>query len=251
MTNKENVKYYNITELFNMFQQKISKEEFRNYFEQGKITGKKVENEWYADKEAIEAFMQILAKERAFMLETQKIDLTDIIQEGRILDIGGGGEGIIGQLKGENVVAIDLMKEELEGSSKAGDTKSLKIIMDATELMFLDDSFDIVTAFFSMMYMSIEDQNGVFKEIYRVLKAQGDLLIWDLNIPNRGNNEKDFFGITLEVKISGKTIEVGYATSWDKEQNIEYFIQLARKIGFKIIEQKLNEHYFFLRLKKT
>jgi ubiquinone/menaquinone biosynthesis C-methylase UbiE len=250
MSNKENVKYYNISELFDIFKQKISKEDFRNYFEQGKITGKKIENEWYTDKEGIDAFMQFLGKEKAFILETQIVDLTDINLEGRILDIGGGGEGVIGQFKGEKVVAIDLRKEELEESLNAGDTESLKIIMDAKELMFLDNSFDTVTAFFSMMYILPKDHKSVFKEISRVLKPQGDLLIWDLIIPNRGNYEKDYFGIMLEVKIGEKTIETGYATSWNKEQDIGYFIQLAGKIGFKITEQKLSKDYFFLRLRK-
>jgi ubiquinone/menaquinone biosynthesis C-methylase UbiE len=71
--------------------------------------------------------------------------------EGRILDNGGGGEGVIGQLKGEIVVAIDLKKSELESGIKSGDTKSLKIIMDATNMKFIDNSFKTVTAFFSMM----------------------------------------------------------------------------------------------------
>ena len=33
---------------------------------------------------------------------------------GTILDIGGGGEGVIGQLYGEQVVAIDNSQEELD-----------------------------------------------------------------------------------------------------------------------------------------
>ena len=39
-------------------------------------------------------------EEKIHFIEPQKIDLTDIELKGRILDIGGGGEGIIGQLKG-------------------------------------------------------------------------------------------------------------------------------------------------------
>lgn len=33
---------------------------------------------------------------------------------GSILDIGGGGEGVIGQLYGQQVVAIDKLQEELD-----------------------------------------------------------------------------------------------------------------------------------------
>ena len=114
-----------------MFDDKFSKEELRKFFEQGTIPGKKIENEWYADREAIHEFMEFLAKEKAKILGTQTIDLRNFSLNGRILDIGGGGEGVIGQLKGENVVAIDLKENELESGLKAGDTKSLKIAMDA------------------------------------------------------------------------------------------------------------------------
>ena len=42
-----------------------------------------------------------------------------MVEEGAdILDIGGGGEGIIGKLKGEQVVAIDPNKRELEEAAR-------------------------------------------------------------------------------------------------------------------------------------
>ena len=53
--------------------------------------------------------------------------LVDIEHQGMILDIGGGGEGVIGKLHGKDVVAIDLKKEELLEAADG----PLKIIMDA------------------------------------------------------------------------------------------------------------------------
>ncbi len=85
------------------------------------------------------------------MIKKHTINLRNITMEGRILDNGGGGEGVIGQLKEEIVVAIDLKKSELESGIKSGDTKSLKIIMDATNMKFIDNVFKTVTALFSMM----------------------------------------------------------------------------------------------------
>jgi exopolyphosphatase/guanosine-5'-triphosphate,3'-diphosphate pyrophosphatase len=66
-----------------------------------------------------------------------------------VLDIGGGGEGVIGRLKGRDAVAVDIRKEELEEAVDG----PLKIIMDARDLKFLDESFHTATAFFSMMYI--------------------------------------------------------------------------------------------------
>jgi 2-polyprenyl-3-methyl-5-hydroxy-6-metoxy-1,4-benzoquinol methylase len=41
------------------------------------------------------------------------IDLTELRLEGRVLDIGGGGEGLISRQAGNNVIAIDLRADEL------------------------------------------------------------------------------------------------------------------------------------------
>src|SRR5690242_15141575 len=45
---------------------------------------------------------------RVYTFEKQELDVADFPAEGWILDLGGGGEGIIGRLKGSQVVAIDL-----------------------------------------------------------------------------------------------------------------------------------------------
>jgi len=42
-----------------------------------------------------------------FIIEQQVIRLDKLNVEGRILDIGGGGEGVIGQAYGDSVIAID------------------------------------------------------------------------------------------------------------------------------------------------
>ena len=47
--------------------------------------------------------------------------------KGTILDIGGGGEGIIGRVYGQQVTAIDNRQEELDGAPDNGH----KLLMDA------------------------------------------------------------------------------------------------------------------------
>ena len=53
-------------------------------------------------------------EERFDWFERVELDLQDFPSQGWVLDIGGGGEGVIGRLKGSAVVAIDLYKQELE-----------------------------------------------------------------------------------------------------------------------------------------
>ena len=49
-----------------------------------------------------------------FFLEKQEVVVEDFDAAGFILDIGGGGEGVIGQLKKDQVIAIDPNRRELE-----------------------------------------------------------------------------------------------------------------------------------------
>jgi ubiquinone/menaquinone biosynthesis C-methylase UbiE len=176
-----------------------------------------------------------------------KIDLSNIELKGRILDIGGGGEGLIGQFKGEQVVAIDPNRSELE---EAKSTKDLKIIMDAKNLQFLDNTFDTATAFFTMMYIPTADHKKVFEEIFRVLKKDGEFVLWDLTIPNRGNNKKDIYGVRLNVKIDDKIIEPGYGVQWNKEQDMKYLSKLGKKVRFKLLKKEEEKDTFYLRFRK-
>jgi len=185
--------------------------------------------------------------EKIHFTDLQKIDITDVELKGRILDIGGGGEGIIGLLKGERVIAIDKQKRELE---EAPSGEFLKIVMDAKDLKFLDESFDTVTIFFTIMYIPMDDRLKVFEEVYRVLKAGGELVIWDLIIPEKGENSKDFYGAYFEIILGEETISTGYATHWNKQQDLEYFTDLGIKVGFKVLEKEETENRLYIRYNK-
>lgn len=84
---------------------------------------------------------------------------------GPILDLGGGGEGVIGRIYGQQAVAIDNRQEELD---EAPDGPK-KLLMDASALAFAPGEFSHVTAFFSLMYMPSDIQGQVFAEAARVL----------------------------------------------------------------------------------
>ncbi|MFW9823560.1 MAG: class I SAM-dependent methyltransferase [Candidatus Thorarchaeota archaeon] len=186
-------------------------------------------------------------EKRVHMVGPYTLDISEVKMEGRILDIGGGGEGIIGQFKKEKVTAIDIKKSELEEAKDAG---YLKIIMDAKDLKFLDNTFDTVTAFFSLMYVPASDHNLIFQEIIRVLKKGGEFLLWDVNIPERSSQAKDLYGIYLSVQIPNKLIETGYAVHWIRRKDAKYYIETAQKVGFEIINQDIETDIFFIRFKK-
>jgi ubiquinone/menaquinone biosynthesis C-methylase UbiE len=244
----DGIKYYNVVEIAEKFFHRQTEDEIKALLEDGKINGMKIENEWYANKEEIESYIEIYQNEKYFTIGPIYVDLTDVKMDGRILDIGGGGEGIIGQFKGEHVIAIDPSKRELEEALKS---RALKIIMDAKDLKFLNNTFNSVSAFFTMMYIPLNDHRKVFQEIYRVLKKNGEFFLWDIKIPNRNNNEKEIYVVTLRIKINEKIIDTGYGTKWNKAQDTNYYIELAKNIGFQILEQKVDENIFYLKFKKA
>jgi len=243
-----NTNYFSISEISKIFLTNNSEEEINSIFEEGKIEGRKIENEWYAEKKEIEGFINIFQNEKYYTVGPFEIDLTNSIMNGRILDIGGGGEAVIGQFKGEQVVIIDPIKKELE---EAPDNEALCILMDAKDLKFLEKTFDTVSAFFTMMYIPLSDHKKVFEEIYRVLKKNGEFFLWDAIIPKRNENKKQVFVIVLKIKINGKKIGTGYGTKWNKEQSPKYFTELAKKVGFELIEQSLESDLFLLKFKKV
>jgi len=177
-----------------------------------------------------------------------EVALSDFPAEGLILDIGGGGEGVIGQLKGKQVVAIDLLKRELED---APDGPLLKIVMDARDLKFLDKSFDTATVFFTFMYISPADHAKVFQEVHRVLRPGGRLLVWDVVFPEKAEPGKTGVLYPLHVRMPGKDINTGYGVRIAEGQGADHFVELAKSSGFEVVTRQDGTGWFHIELKKA
>jgi len=187
------------------------------------------------------------AQDRYIRFEAQTVTLQDFEAEGYILAIGGGGEGTIGRLKGSQVVAIDIRKSELLEAPDG----ALKIIMDARDLQFLDHTFNTATAFFTMMYIKGNDHEKVFREVNRVLKPGGKFLIWDAIIHKSTDGKKDRVIVPLNIKLPKGDVETGYGVALPEEDHdLDYYISLAKKTGFKVISEKSENKVLFLELQK-
>lgn len=179
--------------------------------------------------------------------ETSKqfIDLSGIAFTGRILDVGGGGKGIISQHSGDRVVAIDKRADELAETPDIG----TKIVMDACQLCFLDEYFDNITCFYVLMYMDLRQIEQFLHEAHRVLKDGGTLWIWDAVIP--ANPKSDVFVAQLSVKVSGElTISTGYGVSWDKELSLKMIEEFCEREGFSLLASQGSTEAFSLCLCK-
>jgi tetratricopeptide (TPR) repeat protein len=183
---------------------------------------------------------------KAVYFERQEVAVPDFAADGFILDIGGGGEGVIGQLKGSQVISIDPYKDELENAP----SKNLKIVMDGRDLKFLDNSFSTAAIFYTLMYISADDHEKVFLEVKRVLKHGGRLLIWDVNLPVWKDASKEFGVYRFKFKLPQKEIVTGYGAKFPKaaDQNMQYYIHIAKKAGFKVAAARNNAPSFYLEL---
>ncbi len=177
-----------------------------------------------------------------------EVTLSSFPAEGLILDIGGGGEGVIGQLKSKQVVAIDLSKRELE---EAPGEPLIKIVMDARDLKFLDGTFPTATVFFTFMYIDPVDHEKVFREIYRVLKAGGRLLVWDVIFPEKKTDPRQLYvHYPLHVKLPETEINTGYGVKIQEGQGAAHLVNLAQKAGFQVVSRKDERGWFALEFKK-
>lgn len=180
-----------------------------------------------------------------YTCQQQYVSLRDITLPGRVLDIGGGGEGIIALHSGDRVVAIDKRRDELAETAEIG----LKIIMDATCLQFLDATFDTVTCFYTLLYMQEPEIAAFLSEAFRVLKPGGHLWIWDTVIPAEA--KADVFIVPVEVSITdAHTVRTGYGVGWRRGQTAEAMCAACEQAGLTAISQVDDGQAFRLCLQK-
>ena len=163
--------------------------------------------------------------------------------KGTILDIGGGGEGVIGRLYGNQVVAIDNRQEELDEVPEC----CRKLLMDATEMTFEDNCFDNATLFYSLMFMSKSSQQKALCEAARVVKPSGEVHIWDCNI---NSAYPDPFCIDVKVQLPESKIQTTYGVGKLDVQNVESIKEICELSGLKVYKTETDGLSFFIKCKK-
>jgi len=180
------------------------------------------------------------------VIRPQAVCVDDTFRDGeRILDLGGGGEGVIGQLRGRQVTAVDIRQEELD-EAPAG---PVKVVADARDLPFPDDSFDAATAFYFLMYVPASERAAVFREAQRVLRPGGRLRIWDVAIPNRGPRSPKTLVVPVRAELPDRTIRTLYGVRWEgHEMSCGAITGLAEEVGFTVAEAEQAGASFVLTL---
>ncbi len=169
------------------------------------------------------------------------------IPTGSIVDIGGGGGGIIAQIGKERVTAIDKLQSEID-EAKPHAPEATWVLADASNLEYSDGKFESATAFFSGMYMTEEVLERVFQEVYRVLALNGEFWVWDAVI----SYEIGPFIIPIRVITpSNKEIETAYGKRRViTDRLVEQVSTLLKKTGFSTELISSNQFWYFLNATK-
>ena len=163
------------------------------------------------------------------------------LPQGCILDIGAGGEGIIAQSAGSNVIAVDKYRSEIqEAWDKAPDAEWM--VADGTKLPFKSESLDVATTFFSCMYMTDNVKKEVFSEVQRILKRGGEFLIWDVQMAAKNK----VFAIRLAVDIEERTVKTIYGVK-AKDQTADSLCHFLEQAGFETEVITDSKNWFFIK----
>lgn len=189
-----------------------------------------------------------MTEDDIFFPNQVELEIHSFPADGYVLDIGGGGEGVIGKLEGLRVVAIDCREDELVEAPEG----PLKLVMDARNLQFLDGTFVTATAFFSLMYFDEEaDLQAALAEAFRVLKPEGSLHIWDVDTSALPESNKPLFAVRLRYIVNGMAYETAYGRPWPtQKRDQQYYRDLAGAVGFAHVDTKILGHTFYSKFRK-
>ncbi|MGB9928675.1 MAG: class I SAM-dependent methyltransferase [Methanosarcina sp.] len=114
------------------------------------------------------------------------VDFTNAQKDSKILDVatGTGKQAFAFAKKGYEVIGIDISEPMLNVAKKKNKYKNAKFeIADATNLPFADNNFDVSSISFALHDMPFSIREKVLKEMVRVTKPEGIIVIADYDLP--------------------------------------------------------------------
>jgi len=178
------------------------------------------------------------------------VDLRGFSPQGRILDVGAGGEGVVYRAVQRPIVGLDRSEDEIRELKDRGLAGGVEwVCADARSMPFDDGEFDVVTSFFTLMYIrGEEDKRGTIREMARVLRPGGSAYVWDFALPD---DEGVFVGAVEVVLPDGERIDTGYGVRGrGKRQSLEMVRAIVEDAGFRVVEESDSGVYFFLQAAK-
>ncbi len=185
---------------------------------------------------------------QVFEPPSQKIELERLWKKGRIIDIGGGSEGLVSRIEGTRVCAVDIRMDRIR-EAKIHDSSSNWFACDATQLCFQSSTFDVATLWFSLGYMKKwSEKKEVLSETYRVLSQDGTISLKAVNI----NCKEDQLVFKVDYVLpDGSLSRTGYRLKGQQNQTMETVAKLVRDVGFQLVACHDYGHWFSMEGSKS
>ena len=172
-----------------------------------------------------------------------EIDLGKIFNKYRIfsnslvLDIAAGGSGTVPKILGDNIIALDISKEEIAEAIRTG-AFAQWICADARKLPFKNNSLDFIVTFVGLAYISgYGNKLAVLKEAYRTLKRDGLMLLVEPEIPEECQDYMKYFVIYKgEARINETILGI---SGTDITQSQKLLVKLLKEAGFDVVIEKI------------
>lgn len=153
----------------------------------------------------------------------------------RVLDAGcgvGGATFLLAQkFPGTEFIGVSLSPGQIATAQKRAEKKDLTnvryIVANYLHLPFPDDYFDGIMASETFCHVEDEDKGPLFKELYRVLKKQGKVAIFDAYLADRPVSQM------YMPKLHAKVFR-GWMLP-DKLSTASFFLKEAQKKGFRVV----------------
>jgi len=185
---------------------------------------------------------------QVFEPPSQKIKLGQIWKKGLIIDLGGGGEGLVSRIEGARVCAVDIRMDEIR-EARIHNPPSNWFACDGSQLCFHSSTFDAATLWFSLGYMKEWDtKKGVLREVYRVLNHGGIISIKAITI----DCEEERLVFRADYTLPDGTLSrTGYGLKGQQNQTIETVAKLVCEVGFQLVQCHDYGHWFSMEGSKS
>jgi SAM-dependent methyltransferase len=183
----------------------------------------------------------------SFSTPLQSIHLPELPAHGLIIDIGGGGEGLVSRIGEARVCAVDINMNEIREAQIHGSAPQW-ILCDGRALCFQNEVFDTATMWFSLDYMNDwKTKHAAILEAHRTLKPAGTISVLSSRITCVENR----FVLKLLYSLPDGTVgQTGYGVKGNQGQTVERTSKLLRDLGFRPTEIEDNEHWFHIEAVK-
>lgn len=183
----------------------------------------------------------------AYQASRHKFDNTKELQEfasllpknAKILDVGCGAGVPVAKFLveyGFRVVGVDFSEKMLK-LARRNVVQATFIMKDMTKLDFADNSFDGLTAFYSIIHVPREKHPLLFKSFNRILKPNGVMLV--CMGPDEWEAVEDYYGTEM------------FWSQYSPEKSLHLIKDAGFEVMFdKILERGKERHYWVLARNK-